>query len=94
MGFRLLPRAVEDIEAIASHINADNPSAAAKWVDGMYQRFVALGAASGMGVSRPEIGARVRLFPVGNYLILYHEEPHGVDIVRVVHGRRDPESWI
>jgi toxin ParE1/3/4 len=94
MGFRLLPRAIEDIEAIASHIQADNPAAAARWVDGLYQRFVALGSAPGMGVHRPEIGARVRLFPVGAYLILYHEEPHGVDIIRVVHGRRDPENWL
>lgn len=94
MGFRLLPRAIEDIEAIANYIKADNPTAAENWVDRLYQRFVTLGEASGMGVSRPEIGARLRLFPVGNYLILYHEEPHGVDIVRVVHGRRNPENWI
>lgn len=94
MGFRLLPRAVEDVEAIANYIKADNPHAADKWVDCLYQRFVALGEESGMGVSRPEIDARLRMFPFGNYLILYHEEPYGVDIIRVVHGRRNPENWM
>jgi len=47
-----------------------------------------------MGTSRPELGQRVRLFPLGHYVILYEETADGVDIVRVVHGKRDPETWL
>ena len=43
----------------------------------------------GLGKSRPEIAADVRSFPVGNYLLLYRQIPGGVEIVRVIHGRRD-----
>lgn len=48
----------------------------------------------GMGVHRPEIGKRVRLFPFGSYVILYHEEVEGAEVIRVVHGKRDPETWL
>jgi toxin ParE1/3/4 len=48
----------------------------------------------GMGVQRPELSAQARSFPVGNYIIIYHEEPHGVDIIRVVDGRSDVEGWL
>jgi len=34
------------------------------------------------------------MFPFGQYLILYRQEADGVDVVRVVHGRRDPETWL
>jgi toxin ParE1/3/4 len=94
MGFRVLPRAMIDIEAIADRIKADSPNVAQRWLDDLYQRFDRLGDMPGMGVSRPQISERVRLFPLGSYVILYHEEAHGVDIVRVVHGKRDPETWL
>jgi toxin ParE1/3/4 len=94
MGFRVLPRAIMDIEAIAARIKVDNPSAARRWVDDLYRRFDSLGGMPGMGVLRAEISERLRLFPLGSYVVLYHEEAHGVDIVRVVHGKRDPESWL
>lgn len=94
MGFRVLPRAMGDIEAITDRIKIDSPSAAQRWFDDLYQRFDRLGDMPGMGVSRPDIAERVRLFPLGSYVILYHEEAHGVDIVRIVHGKRDPETWL
>jgi toxin ParE1/3/4 len=94
VSFNLLPQAISDIVAIATYINAENPRAATKLVDDFYQRFRALGAMPGMGVQRPDIAERVRSFPVGNYLILYHQEVHGVDIVRVVDGRSSLETWL
>jgi toxin ParE1/3/4 len=94
VGFRLLPQAIADIVAIATYINAENPIAAAKLVDGFYKRFHTLGSMPGLGVQRPELSAQARSFPVGNYIILYHEEAHGVDIIRVVDGRSDSEAWL
>ena len=94
MGFRVLPQAMSDIEAIAAGINVDSPSAARRWIDALYRRFVSLGDMPGMGTTRREIAQRVRLFPLGHYVILYQEEADGVDIVRVIHGKRDPETWL
>jgi toxin ParE1/3/4 len=48
----------------------------------------------GIGVRRPEIDLRLRLFAFGSYVVLYHEEGHGIDVIRVVHGRRDPQTWL
>ena len=94
MGFRVLPRAEADIEAIANYINTDSPLAARKWLDDLYEHFHRLGDMPGIGALRPEISLRLRLFPFGSYLVLYHEEAHGIDVIRVVHGRRDPETWL
>jgi toxin ParE1/3/4 len=92
MTFRVLPEAIADILAIANYIKVDNPQAAAKLIEQFYMRFRSLDEMPGMGIQRPEISDRVRSLPVGNYLILYHQEPHGVDIIRVVHGMRDIEN--
>jgi toxin ParE1/3/4 len=42
----------------------------------------------GMGVARFDVRPNLRMFPVGNYLILYQEIEEGVEIVRVLHGAR------
>ena len=94
MSFRVLPQAISDISALAAGIHADSPSSARRWIDALYRRFGNLGGMPGMGTSRPELGQRVRLFPLGHYVILYEESADGVDIVRVIHGKRDPETWL
>ena len=43
----------------------------------------------GMGRARPEFGTGVRSFPVSPFLIFYRESETGVDIIRVLSGRRD-----
>ena len=42
-----------------------------------------------MGRERPELGKDVRVFPHGQYLLIYRLTAHGVGIARVVHGARD-----
>jgi plasmid stabilization system protein ParE len=61
----VLPQAISDTSAIAVGIDVDSPSAARRWIDALYRRFGNLGDMSGMGTSRPELGRRVRLFPLG-----------------------------
>lgn len=40
------------------------------------------------GRERPELRKNLRSFPVGSYIILYTPLPDGVEIVRVINGRR------
>lgn len=42
----------------------------------------------GMGATRFDVRHGLRLFPAGNYLILYREIDDGAEIVRVIHGAR------
>ena len=41
------------------------------------------------GRERRELRANLRSFRVGNYVIFYVPLPDGVEIIRVMHGRRD-----
>jgi toxin ParE1/3/4 len=88
MTFRLRPEAEADIGSIALFISRDNPAAARKWVDDIRLRCQRLGSTPGMGVARFDVRPGLRMFPVGNYLILYREIETGVEIVRVLHGAR------
>jgi toxin ParE1/3/4 len=94
MSYRILPKARDDIAAISTYIRNENPRAAERWFSNLERRFEAIGAMPGMGSPRPEFGENVRLSVFGSYLILYREQPRIVDIVRVVHGRRDPSRWL
>jgi toxin ParE1/3/4 len=42
-------------------------------------------------VRNQDLGAGLRSFPVGEYIIIYSVEGPDVFILRVVHGRRDIE---
>jgi toxin ParE1/3/4 len=41
-----------------------------------------------IGISRGDIAKGVRVFPVGNYLILFRTLADGVEVVRYGHGAR------
>jgi toxin ParE1/3/4 len=43
----------------------------------------------GLGVARPDIRPDLRLWPVGNYLILYWQVDADVEVVRVLPGARN-----
>lgn len=88
MGFRLLPEAEADIEAIADYIAEDNLGAALRWVDGIEERCAQLANMPGLGVARPDVRPDLRMLPTGNYLILYRQAGDEVEIVRVLHGAR------
>jgi toxin ParE1/3/4 len=41
------------------------------------------------GPARPELRARVRSFPVGDYLLFYRPIRGGIELLRVLHGARN-----
>lgn len=43
----------------------------------------------GVGPKRPELSRGLQSFPVGNYLVFYHQIEDGIEIVRVLSGHRD-----
>ena len=46
----------------------------------------------GMGRIRVEFGPLVRSFAVDDFLIFYRESQAGIDVIRVLSGRRDLRS--
>ncbi|NCG21248.1 MAG: type II toxin-antitoxin system RelE/ParE family toxin [Rhodobacterales bacterium] len=45
-----------------------------------------------LGKARPELRHDLRSFPTDNYLVYYRERNEVIEIVRVLHGRRDVDA--
>jgi toxin ParE1/3/4 len=43
------------------------------------------------GEACPQFGANMRRFPAGNYVIFYQPDTDGIQVVRVLDGRRNLE---
>lgn len=88
------PKAEADLYEIWVNIAADSIHAA----DGVVRRLADAAdlAASQplMGVARPELSPTARLLVKGMYIVIYEPQPHGILVVAVVHGMRDPASWL
>ena len=87
--FRVSDAASADLQDIWLFIAQDNPEAADRFIRTIVSRFPALASLPHMGRHREELSARLRSFPVGNYIIFYRPMEGGIEIVRVLHGARD-----
>jgi toxin ParE1/3/4 len=92
MRLSVRPEAKSDIRSVTRYIARDNPRAAERWFNDIYEKCGKLSKMPRMGVARPDIRSDLRTLPFGNYLIFYREIKGGVEIVRVLHGARDWEN--
>lgn len=76
----------------AGHIAEDNPSAAARWLDQIEEKFLLLAKQPYMGEAVDHIRPGLRRFTHGNYLIFYEPRETGIGLVRVLHGARKIED--
>jgi toxin ParE1/3/4 len=88
MSYRILPKAEQDIEAIADYIAGHNPRAALKLLDLFDQRWSLLSDFPETGQRRTDLDAEARHVVISHYLTLYRVRQGGVEIVRVLHGKR------
>lgn len=91
MTYRLTRRARRDVLDIWRRIAEDSETAADRFIDLLTRHFRLLGDNPHVGQRREELRPGYRSFPVGEYLILYRIREPGVQILHVVHGRRDLE---
>ena len=93
--YRLAAPAVQDLNDIWDYYN-DNAGAeqADSLIANIAERFQLLGDNPSIGVVRPELVPDIRSYatPGTQYLLFYFPRDHGVEIVRVLHGRRDLAS--
>ena len=81
-------RADEDLIAIWLEIAADNPVTADRVLDAIEARWQQLAQHPHSGLARDDIASGIRHLVAGQYITLYRILDDGVEIVRVLHGRR------
>ena len=85
----LSPAAYEDVVVAARYVARDNPKAARALVVSLGAACQRLADRPGLGRVRSDIVVGVRSFATGSYAIDYFAADHGIDVVRVLHGKHD-----
>ncbi|HXJ93972.1 MAG TPA: type II toxin-antitoxin system RelE/ParE family toxin [Terriglobia bacterium] len=94
-GFILSPEAARDIREIWAYIAEDNVAAARRVRLQLLAACRRIGRSPRIGHSREDLTHKPVLFwPVGSYLVIYNPAQKPVQIVRVLHGRRDIPSLL
>lgn len=89
-GFVLSPLSRQDLLDIWDYVALDNVDAADSLADQLEEAMKKLASMPEMSHFRDELADRPhRLWPVGNYLIVYRHETKPLEIVRVLHGARN-----
>jgi toxin ParE1/3/4 len=86
------PRAEADLIEIWTYIAQDSLASADKLLDEIDEKSRTLAPSPFIGKARDELGAKIRSFPIGNYVLFYQPIENGTEIVRVLHGARDIEA--
>jgi toxin ParE1/3/4 len=81
-------RADEDLIDIWTYFAADNLDAADRVLDAIEARWWQVAQHPYSGLRRDDIGPGIRCLVAGQYLILYRIADDGIEIIRVLHGRR------
>ena len=85
----------QDIDALWEYIAKDSLQAADRLIAEIFDAFESLARNPGIGHKREDLTKLPVLFwPVGNFLIIYRAERSLVEIVAVVHGKRDVPMFL
>ncbi|KQS83935.1 plasmid stabilization protein [Rhizobium sp. Leaf453] len=76
------------------HIAADNEPAADRLFNRLFEKFQLAAQHPEMGSARPELGPTIRILVEGRYIAIYEPTSYGIEIVVVIHGMREPSSWL
>ena len=87
--YRLTRRARRDLLDIWNRIADDDEAAADRFLDALRHRFDLLADNPYAGRRRDDLRKAYRSFPVGEYVILYRIAKPGIQILHILHGRRD-----
>lgn len=83
------PLAVDRVAEISEYIAFDNPAAAQKWVEEVFEKVKTLQKSPKMGRTVPEVERdEIREILYGNYRIIYHFSVQKISILTVRHGKQ------
>ncbi|HUN63102.1 MAG TPA: type II toxin-antitoxin system RelE/ParE family toxin [Candidatus Sulfotelmatobacter sp.] len=90
-GFVLHPAAYIDLDEIREFIASDNPAAADRVIDEIYEAIRSLVVFPHMGRTRADLTSRaLRFHLVREFLVAYVPEAKPLVVIAVLHGRRNP----
>ena len=85
----------QDLDGLWEYVAEESVEAADGLIAGLFEAFEALARNPGMGHKRKDLTTSPVLFwPVGSYLVIYRAKKTLVQIVAVVHGKRDIPSFL
>jgi toxin ParE1/3/4 len=87
-------RAETDAIEIWLYIARDNPTAASDVIYDIECRLRSLAAMPESAEAVPEFGRRIRRSSVGNYVVYYRPIDDGIEVIRILHGFRQPEDLV
>jgi len=93
-------RAIADLSEIKAYISEDSESAALAWLEHLFSVVKHLEIFPDQGRRVPEVSdhPELRELLVRNYRVLYQRKAERVEIIMVIHGRRNlagmqPKRW-
>ena len=89
---RRTPQAEADLAEILGYLDQHNPSVAEHYATAFYEKGQALARLPEIGRGRPEIAPNLRSTLVKPYVLFYRLDGDVVQILRILHGRRDLRS--
>ena len=78
-----------DYETIWDFIAQDNADAADRLLRRFDERLERLAASPLIGKAIASLAQSLRCSPVGNYILFYRPDATGIQLIRVLHARRD-----
>ena len=78
-----------DLDEIWAHVAADSPLAAERLIHSFEAAELRLADFPELAPARDGLRPGLRMWPVGNDLILYRIAPDAVEVMRILHGARD-----
>jgi toxin ParE1/3/4 len=90
--YKLDTQVRDDLKRIYRYISRDKPSAAGHLRKTLFERFRLLASNPLIGEARDDLFPNVRMFPVGNYVILYRPMKGGIEVVQIVHSAQDIDA--
>jgi toxin ParE1/3/4 len=91
---RLRPRAQDDLIEIWTYIAEDDETQADALLGSIDQKLQLLAKRPLIGRERSELHPALRSVPLARYVIFYLPDAEGIEVVRVLHSRRDLGSDI
>ena len=83
------PLAIDRASEIAEYISLDNPTAATKWVERVFEKVKTLSSSPEIGRKVPETNRKeIRELIFGNYRIIYRIEKSKVSILTIRHSKQ------
>jgi len=92
-GLRIAAQAKQDLRDVWRGFTEFSGLAKADAVlEGIEEKFQLLLQFPRSGVKRDELREGLRSFPAGEFVVFYRVEESAIEVVRVLHGRRDTDA--